>query len=152
MKINKLEFSESSVHFSVDGREWSTGEILKIDVNNLVEELQNQPGKFSWWSLLCAQSASEMRTAEKNLRSYEDEQLVKVKKTYREMGLEIPEYYARALVRTQSGYLAGERIFLERKREFEILDSIRSALWQRKNMLESLATNARMEYFSHVRT
>ena len=83
MKINKLEFSESSVHFSVDGREWSTGEILKIDVNNLVEELQNQPGKFAWWSSLCAKCASEMRTAERNLSTYGDAQLIKIKKSFR---------------------------------------------------------------------
>jgi len=62
------------------------------------------------------------------------------------------EYLLLAIVRSRDEFLQLRRVVLARKEEFEVLDSIRASLWQRKNMLESITTVYRTEYYANPKT
>jgi len=70
MKVNRLKFEEDGVVVTIDEKDTSIRDMLKIDVNNLVDELRDQASLFSYWAVLCTQATSALRDAERNLNQF----------------------------------------------------------------------------------
>ena len=68
MRVKNLTFTDTDIHFELQKRKITLREITRIDTNNLLEELRDQPGLFSYWAVIVEHAASELRVAENYIK------------------------------------------------------------------------------------
>jgi len=120
-------------------------EELKIDVNNIDQEFQDQPGKFAWWATL--ESLAEYNYLQKKRirKEKEAEQYMKLRKLYETSGKRVTEKQLEAQIALDPEVKACVLQEIEAQKQFSILSAITQAFRQRKDMLVSLGSNLRTE-------
>jgi len=121
---------------------------LRIDHHDLMRELETQAGEYVRWALLYEEEEARLRQEERNLRTLEAELTRKIRLNMMNRGETPTEYVVTAEIRCNDLWREQSKKVLECQRRACALEAIRGAWWQRKAMLEALAQNQRMEYFS----
>ena len=127
------------------------GEELKITPGNLDQELMEHAGKYAWWGVLCALAEEKAEKVERTLAAYRAELDVAIRRnTYEDLPTGLPpkitETTIASIIETDEAYIQLKDQAVEAKRERNVLRVARAAFEQRKDMLQSYASNRRVEY------
>ncbi len=117
--------------------------MLKIDKDNLDNELITLPGQFGWIASLRAIAYAKHENCNNKYKiehanSY-DTVLNQYEKKPTEKAIE-------AEMRMNSQYETRKKLLVKLKREFDLLDGLLQALRHKKDMLQTISSNMRHEY------
>lgn len=119
--------------------------MLSIDVANLDNELVQQPETFVHYALKAAQRKSLMEKAKLERDTTERRLYLQYRDTAVASGEKTTEALLDARVKASDEYLAACAAFSAHQEQYFIFDAITEAYRQRKDMLITVAANARAE-------
>jgi len=114
-------------------------EDLKIDKNNITDEMMKQAGKFAWWATLyefandkVARMKRQLEVLEATLSSHYRNELAKDGKKTTEKEID-------SAVKLDESYEAMKSMFMDAVKQASVLGVARDSFGQRKDMLRSLS-------------
>jgi len=120
---------------------------LKIDRNNLSEEMEEQASRYIYWAVLAEESAANVNRAKMHLEILEGE-LIKEYRTNleREASGRITDTMVGAAVHSDKRYIRAREDMVDLQRHAGVMRSAERAFAMRKDALIQVAWLAKMEY------
>lgn len=125
-------------------------EELAVTRQSLDDECIKQAGKFSWWAVLAENAKVERDCAKERMSLVSAELDAEIRDEWAESGEKITDKKVAAAVERHGRYQETVEAYHEACRVYGVLDVARQAFAQRKDMLVTLAANARQEQEAEV--
>ena len=119
--------------------------LLSIDINNLDEELTNQPATFVHYALKAAQKKSATEKAKLIKETTERKLYIQFRDAAQTSGEKVTEATLDARVKTSDEYQLACAAHSAQQEQYFLFDAITEAYRQRKDMLIAAAANMRAE-------
>ncbi len=143
MKPRRDEVKKSEQLAMANGE--SELDILKIDQENLNEELMDQPTRFGTWAMKSAMKRAKMEKLKAAVGITEAKVSLELRARAVESGERVTEDGLKAKVKQDPEWLAAEYAYEAAASSYYSADAIKEALIQRHSMLITLAANLRAE-------
>lgn len=147
--MERLEL-DAQISITVKDLKWDgrLKDIVRIDVNNINEELVNQPTIVAWFGVVMAEGISLYEDIKEKTERLYSKVYLEVRERLEKAGAKVTEAVLQHTVVTDVRYIEMQEELARVRRQANILKSIIRSLEHRRSSIEQLSTNKRKENVS----
>lgn len=144
--MNNQNFADYDQQIELpDGKQTSFAKLLLIDKDNLSREFAQHAAWLGYIGVLTAEAEAEYETAKLELETIYAEVDSKARLAFNRNNTKFTEAMVHAFINLDEGYIAANRLKLEKLKDYKTLKAIESAMKEKGNMLISLGATMRQE-------